>query len=86
MRGGYVLRAQESVKNVKEAKELFRELNNIMECGERVKVMIKNINEIQAYVELLIKFGLSLVDIEETNGDYYLVIENRFSSRCAQDD
>lgn len=80
------MRAQKSVKNVKEAKELFKELSSTMGCGERIKVMIKNLSEIQAYVELLIKFGLSLVDIEEINNDYYLVIENRFGSRCAQDD
>lgn len=76
------MRAQKSVRSVEEAKELFAELGNTMECGEIVKVKIKNINEVQKYVELAIKSGLSLIDIEEVNKDYYLVIENRFGSRC----
>ena len=78
------MRVQKSVKNVREARELLIELSNTMECGETVKVLIKNINEIQRYVELIVKYGLSLIDVEEVNGDYYLIIENRFGSRCMQ--
>ncbi|MFN3268568.1 MAG: hypothetical protein ACK416_04845 [Zestosphaera sp.] len=77
------MQTRRSVRNIKEANELFKELSNTMECGERVKVMIKNVGEVQKYVEIIIKYGLSLIDIEEVNNDYYLVIENRFSVRCA---
>jgi len=80
-----VLQAQKIVRSVKEAKELFEELSSTMECGERVKVAVKNVSEVQKYVELVIKSGLSLVDIEEANNNYYLIIENRFGSRCVQD-
>ncbi|MEO3993392.1 MAG: hypothetical protein QN229_03665 [Desulfurococcaceae archaeon TW002] len=76
------MQTQKSVKSIKEANELFKELSSTMECGERVKVMIKNVGEIQKYVEIIIKYGLSLIDIEEVNNDYYLVIENRFGVRC----
>jgi len=79
------LRAWKSIRNVKEAKELLTELSNTIECGERVKIVIENIGEIQKYVELIIKSGLSLIDIEEANNYYYLVIENRLSDRCVQD-
>jgi len=80
------LRTQRSVRNVKEAKELFTELSDAMECGERVKVLIKDISKIHEYVELVIKSKLSLIDVEEIGKDYYLVIENRFGNRCVQND
>lgn len=73
---------QKVVRSVKEARELFSELSNTLECGESVKIMITNITEIQKYVELVIKSELSLVDIEEVGSNYYLVIVNRFAGRC----
>lgn len=73
------------VRNVKEAKELFTELSETMECGGRVRVMIGDVMKIHEYVELVIRAGLSLIDIEEISNDYYLVIENRFGRGCEQD-
>lgn len=78
------MRARKSIRNVKEAKEIFTELSKTMECGERVRVMIEKVGEVQKYVELIIKSGLSLIDIEEANKEYYLVIESRLSDRCVQ--
>ncbi|GEM_PF-997353 len=80
------MRARRSVRSVKEAKELFTELSDAMECGERVKVLIEDISKIHEYVELVIKSKLSLIDVEEAGKNYYLVIENRFSNRCVQND
>ncbi|MEM0038440.1 MAG: hypothetical protein QXS42_05420 [Zestosphaera sp.] len=73
---------QRVVRSVKEARELFSELSNTLGCGESAKVMITNVTEIQRYVELVIRSGLSLVDVEEVGGNYYLVIVNRFAGRC----
>ncbi len=73
------------VRNAKEAKELFTGLSETMECGGRVRVVIGDVTRIHEYVELVIKAGLSLIDVEEISSDYYLVIENRFGRRCEQD-